>query len=406
MAAYTYKIKDRNGQIITGAMEADSEASVINNLQKKGCFPISVTEQKKKGGRLSNEVSIQIFQRIRIKDIAVFTMQLSNLINSGMPLVKALSVLVRQTENKKLKAVTESLRNDVQGGSSFSDAIAKYPLIFSRLYVSMIKAGELGGILEIVLASLSEFLEEDQALKSKIKAALVYPAVMSLVGVATVLFLMAFVIPRFVMMFQDIGRTLPLPTQILIFGSRFLRTYWWIYLPMSFLLVFVFRRYIRKDEGKAALDRIKLKMPVFGKIIRKVAIARFARTLGTLIQNGVSILNALKMTREIVANRMFAEEINKIHTELKDGGNLTQLLTKCKEFPPIVADMVAIGEETGKIDDSLLKVAGSYEREIENELKGLTSLLEPAVILFMGIIVGFIVLAMLLPVFEITSVIQ
>ena len=408
MAAYTYKIKDRSGQIITGAMEADSETSVIINLQKKGYFPISVTAQKKKAGfGLSKKVSLRMFQRIRIKDIAIFTRQLSNLINSGMPLLKALNVLIRQTENKKLKAVIETFKNDVQGGSAFSDAMAKYPLVFPKLYVSMVRAGELGGILELVLARLSEFVEEEQALKNKIKSALVYPAVMVLVGAVTIFFLLTFVIPRFVMMFRNIGQTLPLPTQILISGSHFLRTYWWLYLPILLLSVFIFRQYIRREEGKMAFDRIKLKMPVFGKVIRKIIIARFARTLGTLIKNGVPILNALKMTQEIVANRIFAEEIRKIHAELKEGGNLTQLLAaRCKEFPPIIADMVAIGEETGKLDDSLLNIADSYEQEVENELKGLTSLLEPAVILVMGVIVGFIVLAMLLPVFEITAVIQ
>ena len=411
MAEYSYKVKDKRGRIKTGIIKADSKTSVVAKLQRDGYYPISIIEKeshKAKTGAaiLSRRISLQTFERIRNKDIVVFTRQLSNLINSRMPIVKALDVLIKQTENKRLNTVIQALKEEVQDGAAFSEALAKHPKIFSNLYTGMVRAGESGGVLDIVLTELAEFSEEEEALRNRVKSALAYPAVMVLVGGATVIFLLSFVIPRFVMMFSNINQTLPLPTRMLIFGSHSLRVYWWIYLLIVFLALLAFRQYTKREEGRIAFDRAKLDIPVFGKVFRKILIARFNRTLGTLIKSGVPILKAIKITQGVIVNRIFSVELNKIYDGLKEGKSLSQLLTQSKEFPPIIADMVAVGEKTGNLGDSLFKIATSYEEEVENELKALTSLLEPVIILIMGVIVGFIVLSMLLPVFELTAVMR
>ena len=411
MAKYSYKAKDKKGKIKTGVIKADSKTSVVAKLQKDGYYPVSIIKKeshKTKTGAavLSRKISSQVFERIRNKDVVVFTRQLSNLINSRMSIVKALDVLIKQTENKKLNTVIQTLKQDVQDGAAFSETLTKHPKIFSNLYAGMVKAGELGGVLDIVLTKLAEFNEEEEVLKNRIKSALAYPAVMVLVGGATVIFLLSFVIPRFVVMFSNIGQTLPLPTRMLIFGSHSLRAYWWIYLLIISLTIFAFRQYTKREEGRIAIDRVKLDIPIFGKVFRKILIARFNRTLGTLVKSGVPILKAVKTTQGVIVNRIFSIELNKIYDGLKDGKSLSQLLTQSKEFPPIVADMVAVGEKTGNLGESLFKIATSYEEEVENELKALTSLLEPVIILIMGVIVGFIVLSMLLPVFELTAVMR
>lgn len=408
MTTFAYRARTKSGRIVADTMESDTKASIISKLQQMDYFPIEVVEKSGKdtGFSIKKEISLQRSRRVRAKDITLFTRQLSNLINAGMPLLKALTVLARQTENGKLAEMIKDLKNEVQDGKALSDALAKHPQAFSKLYLGMIKAGEAGGVIEVILNRLADFSEQQQALKDKVKSALAYPVITSLVGVGTIIFLLTFVIPRFVTMFQDIGKTLPLPTRILIATSNILKGYWWFYLPVILLAGFIIRQYAKKDEGKMVLDRIKLNLPLLGKMLRKVAIANFTRTLGTLIKNGVPILTGLNMAKDTIGNRVIAQELVRIHNNVKDGDSLARPLARSKEFPPIVADMVAIGEETGKIEDTLVNVADFYDAEIENTVKTLTSLLEPIIILIMGVVVGFIVLAMLLPVFQISAVLK
>ncbi len=408
MATFTYRARTKSGRIVSDIIESDNRTSVISKIQQMDYFPIEVVEKGERatGFSIKKKISLSRSRRIKSKDIVLFTRQLSNLINAGMPLLKALTVLARQTENGNLAGVIRSLKSDVQDGKAFSDALAKHPQLFPKLYLGMIKAGEAGGVIEVILNRLADFSEKQQALKDRVKSALAYPVVMLLVGAGTIVFLMAFVIPRFVTMFQDIGQTLPLPTRMLITASDILKGYWWFYLPVLLLAVFIVRQYAKKDEGKMFFDRVKLKLPLLGKMLRKVAIANFTRTLGTLIENGVPILTGLTMTKDTIGNEVIARELVTIHANVKDGDSLARPLARSKEFPPIIADMVAIGEETGKIEDTLVRVADFYDAEIENTIKTLTSLLEPIVILIMGVVVGFIVLAMLLPVFQISSALR
>ncbi|MCK5306433.1 MAG: type II secretion system F family protein [Candidatus Omnitrophica bacterium] len=406
MGLFIYKAKNKSGRFISGIIEGGSTDSVVAALQARGYFVVSVDVREKSSSSSLKESSRLIFRRIRAKDLAVFMRQLSNLTEADIPLARCLSVLIKQTESKRLKEVVKCLKSGVADGKALSEAMSGHPLVFSNLYVNMIKAGELSGTLEAVLARLADFAEKEEALKEKLKTVFIYPAAMAAVAMAVVVFLLLFVMPRFVLMFEDIGQALPLPTRVLLAGSNFLKDYWWFYLPVFFAVVLIFRQITAKEKGKEIFERLKLKIPYWGKVSRKMAVAGFLRTLSTLIKNGVPILNALSMTKETTGSRVFSIETARVYDEVKKGKSLAGALSANKEFPSMVSDLVAVGEETGRLEDSLMRVAVFYEQEVENALNRLTSLLEPAVILIMGAVVGFVVLAMLLPVFELTAVIN
>ena len=406
MKMFTYKAKNRAGRLISGIVEGDSTNSVAAALQARGYFVVSVSARGKAASLPLKENSRQVFGRVGAKEIAVFMRQLSNLTEADIPLARCLAVLIKQTENKRLKEIVRRLKSDVADGKALSEAMSGHPLAFSNLYVNMIKAGELSGTLEVVLARLADFAEKEEELKEKLKTAFIYPAAMVVVAMAVVVFLLLFVMPRFVLMFEDIGQALPLPTRLLLAGSNFLRDYWWFYLPVFFAVVLIFRQITAKEKGREFFERLKLKMPYWGKVSRKMAAAGFLRTLSTLLTNGVPVLKALDMTKETTTSRVFSIETARLHDEVKKGKSLAGALSVNKEFPSLVCDLVAVGEETGRLEDALMRVAVFYEQEVEAALKRLTSLLEPAVILVMGAVVGFVVLAMLLPVFEITAVIN
>jgi type IV pilus assembly protein PilC len=400
MGIFTYRAKDSGGQLITGTLEAESLTQVTGRLQSMGYFPLQVVSEadKRKG---AVEAAKTFTHKVRVSDLATFNRQLADLIGSGIPLVKALGVIQNQTSNEALAAIIGQINQDVSGGDSLAQAMAKHPRVFSKLYTAMVRSGEAGGMLDQVLQRLADFAESDAETRSKIKSALAYPVVMILAGIGAVIILMTVVMPKILKIYTDMNQTLPLPTQILISSNEFLRSYWYFIAGGLVALGILLWRALQTREGKRFIDNSMLRLPVLGEMILKKEVANFARTLGSLLHNGVSILPALEIVIEVLGNQVVVDEVAKIPQNVTQGEGVAAPLKKSKVFPPVVVNMMAIGEETGRLDDVLIKIARSYETEVDRAVKTATSLIEPLIILAMGIVVGFIVIAMLLPIFSI-----
>lgn len=400
MAVFSYKAKDPKGQVIAGTIEAESPTAVISRLQAMGYFPVAVENESEKK-RSATAVAKKFARKVRINDLATFNRQLADLLSSGIPLVRALSIIQNQTANETLVEIIAQIAQDVAGGDSLAGAMAKHPKVFSKLYVAMVRSGEAGGMLDVVLGRLADFAETEAEVRAKIKAALAYPVVMVFAGIGAVTILMTVVMPKILRIYGELNQTLPWPTQALIAVSDGLRTYWPFVLGGIGALAVAGWRVMQSPEGKRVVDRLLVRLPLLGPMIVKREIANFARTLGSLLHNGVSILPALEIVREVLTNTVVADEVAKIPEHVTQGEGVAGPLKKSKVFPPVVVNMIAIGEETGRLDEVLMKVARSYEMEVERAVKTLTSLIEPLIILGMGIVVGFIVIAMLLPIFSI-----
>ncbi len=404
MATFAYKALDKAGTEVAGTLDADNERLALGRLKDMGYLPLEIRAEKvAKGGILDTFLGIFTRKRVKGKDIVTFTRQLSTLIDAGLPLLRSLNVLGEQTESPNLNVQIKDIASSVQGGSTFSDALAKHPRTFSKLYINMIKAGEAGGVLEVVLARLAEFSEKEQALKSKVKGAMVYPALVVMVGVGVVLFLTIAIIPTFVGMFVEIGATLPLPTMIMMKLSDFLRGFWWVNLLVVLALITSYKMWVKKEQGRYQTDKIKLKLPILGDLAKKGAISRFTRTLGTLITSGVPILQALLIVKDTAGNEVIARAMVSVHNSIREGESIAAPLGKSSVFPPMVVHMIAVGEETGALDTMLIKVSDIYDREVDTAVNALTSVLEPVLILGMGLVVGFIVIAMYLPIFQMSA---
>lgn len=401
MPIFVYKAKKGPTQIIEGNIEADSENVALAKLSQLGYYPISI--QKETEYRAASGGAL-FFKRVKLHDLSVFTRQLSDLLDAGLTLHNALEIIYRQTENKFLQTVIGEIRDQVRDGRPFSETLKRYPDVFSDLYVSMAKSGETGGMLEDILARLAGFSEAQEMLQTKVKSAMAYPAVMASVGFVTIVVLITFVIPKIVTMFEDLGQALPLPTAILVGISDIFVHYWYILIGILAFFFFLIARIGKTEEGKLAIDQLKLKFPVTGELIKKAEISRFARTLGTLLQNGVPILESLEVVANTMQNAVLKKEIKDTYLGVRDGKSLSKGLLAQKHFPPFATNMIAVAEEGGQLEKSLFKVADSYERETDNVIKIMTSLLEPILILTMGIIVGFIVISMLLPIFQINII--
>ncbi|MCK4462840.1 MAG: type II secretion system F family protein [Candidatus Omnitrophica bacterium] len=400
MPKFIYKAKKNPAEIIEGTIVADNKTSAIQKISGMGYYLLSIDEYIK--SKNAFERGIGFFQKkINLNDITNFTRQLSDLLESGLTIVKALDILHNQTQNKRLKGVIFDIRDFCVDGNPLSGALARHPAIFSNLFVSMIRSGETGGALENILRRLSDFNEKQLDIQTKVRSALAYPILMSVIGIITIVVLLTFVIPKMVSMFGDLGQNLPLPTLILIGISDAIKNYWWLILSVIFVVAFIFMRLYGSREGKLAIDKFKLNMPLFGDLIKKIEIARFTRTLGTLLQNGVPILESLHVVSATVNNAVIKRQINKASTHVRGGANLAHGLSKGPIIPPLVINMIAVGEESGQVEKSLFKIAQSYERETDAAIKTMMSLLEPILILVLGVIVGFIVISMLLPIFEI-----
>ncbi len=407
MPQFTYKAKKGPKEVVEGVLEAENRHAAITRLATMDLYPLRVEEQSQdQQGTKSFSLAMGMPQKIGANDIAIFERQLSDLLESGLPLLRSLEVLREQAEQKKMSFILSGLIEEVKSGTPLSQAMRKYPKVFPAMTTSMVRAGEIGGILDAVLARMADFAEKEQETKAKIRAAMAYPVFLCLMGIVTVVVLMLFVIPKMMPVFEDMGQALPLPTRILLGISNICRGYWWVILGILVLGVTVFRRRLKTPEGRQAFDETLLKAPLIGPLIKKAEIARFSRTLAALIANGVPLLAALKISTESAGNVVLEIELKKIAEEISRGQQLGESMKKSPLFPPLVVNMIHAGEQGGLLERALEKVADSYEKEVDRAVKFMTSLLEPAMILLMGSIVGFIVMAMLLPIFSINLAAQ
>lgn len=407
MPEFMYEALDKGGKQVKGLIEAANEDVIIEKLRGMGYYPTKVTPHKKAagGGDISALPGVRIlFHRIKTKHIMTFTRQLATLIGAGLPIIRSLSILLEQVESAIFREKIHDIIASIEGGSSLSEGIARHPKVFDNLYVNMVRAGEIGGVLETVLEKIAEFLEKSQALKGKIKSAMMYPLVVSLLAIGIVSFILITIIPKFEDIFKQLGAELPWLTQMLINASNILiyRTPW-VILALG-LVYMVYKKINDTKEGKLFFDKLKLKIIVFGPLLRKISICRFAGTLATLIKSGVPILQALDIVRDTSGNEVIARAMDTVYNSVKEGDTIHEPLSKCPVFPPLVVHMVAVGEETGAIDLMLIKVAEAYEREVDDTVNALTSILEPVLIVFLGGIVGVIVVALYLPLFSIPKI--
>ena len=425
MPRFNYVALDARGREASGLLEAVSSNAAISQLRQAGYFPTSVIEEAiissdgKEGRRRTATAGVTkpaakkgivLFQRRKIKSkvLMVFTRQLATLIDSGLPLLRSLNVLANQERDKVMKKTIDKLADSVQSGSTFSDALALHPKIFNDLYVNMVKAGEVGGVLELVLTRLSEFQEKAAKIKNKIISAMVYPIIVMTMAMGILCFLLVFIVPRFEVIFHDLLGDKPLPpvTRFVLGASGFMKDHGLILLGAVVAIVVIYNFIGRTRKGRLAIDTFKLRMPLFGNLNRKTAISRFARTLGTLVTSGVPILQALNITRDTAGNAAIARAIARVHDSVKEGESIVQPLEASKVFPPMVVSMVDVGEETGKLPEMLLKVAEVYDDEVDNAVAALTSMLEPIMIVFLAVIVGTIVLALFTPLISIITGLQ
>ena len=404
-ATYTYKVRDKAGKIQTGEVEGQSSAAVVKALRAKGMTPIKIDEKSSAG--LQMEIRIPgLTDRIKVKELAIFSRQFATMVNSGLSLIRALSILVDQTENRALAEIIMKVRTDVEQGIGLSAAMEKHPKVFTKLYVSMVKAGEIGGVLDETLERLADIVEAQVALRSKVKSAMAYPAVVGGLVLVITAAMIIFVVPMFEGLYSEVGdgsAKLPAPTRVLIGMSKALTGFWFIVLPAPIVAMFAFRRWIATEDGRLRWDTIKLKLPVFGKLAHKTAISRFSQTLGVLGRSGVPILQALDIVADTSGNAVLARAIMDVKASVREGESIAEPLTRHKVFPPMVVQMMAVGEETGALDTMLNKVSDFYQREVNDTVDALTSLLEPLLIIVMGVTVGGILIALYLPIFNLAS---
>ena len=400
MPVFVYKAADRRGQTVDGVMEAPDARAVVERLHREAYYPIRVAPH----GDRTNWLSFGGSSRIRQKDLLALTQQLATLFEAGLPLDRALSILQELADGPRVKAIVTDLLHSVRGGSSFSEALAKHhPRPFSRLYINMVRAGEKGGVLEVSLRRLAEFLEARAAFNEAVVSALAYPLVITTVGAGAIVFLLTFVIPRFASIFQDLGQTIPLPTQILLSVSAAVQTYWWVGAILALVGVLAWRMWTANAEGRLAWDQMLLRLPLMGALTMKVETARFARTLGTMLRSGVPVLGAMGVVGDMMSNQAVGAAVSRLAEGVKRGGTIAAGMQQHGAFPALAIHMVRVGEETGRLEEMLLKVADTFETDVRTELKRVLGLLEPAIILGMGVLVAFIVVAMLLAIFSINE---
>jgi type IV pilus assembly protein PilC len=401
MAQYEYTAKNAtSGQILKGTMDVPSRDEVIAFIRKNRMILVSVREAPK-------SLNFKLpGAGVKTRDVVIFTRQFATMINAGLPLVQSLSILAQQTENKTLKDITKAVVYDVEAGNTLADALAKHPKAFTGLYVNMVAAGEAGGILDTILLRLATFLEKNDALVRKVKGALVYPAVIISVAVIAVAVLLVFVIPTFSSMFASVNMELPLPTRVVISMSDILTRFWWAIILGAILLVVGARSYYSTPNGRKNVDGMLLKAPVLGDLLRKSAVSRFTRTLGTLISSGVSILDGLEITAKTAGNRVVHDAVMQSRQSIAGGETIAGPLQASGVFPPMVISMISVGEQTGGLDEMLTKIADFYDAEVDVAVSALLSLMEPVMIVVLGVIVGGMVVAMYLPIFDMVNAIQ
>ncbi|GBE11846.1 type II secretion system protein F [bacterium BMS3Bbin14] len=408
MPVYEYTALDSSGKKLKGIIDADSLAAARQKIRHTGNYPVDIQEtvpvsRTEKGREFA---SLHLTQPVRQQEINVITRQLATLLGAGIPLVPALNGLIEQTTNQSLKKIIAQIKDAVNEGNSLTAALSEHPRLFSKIYINMVRAGEASGSLEVVLEQLAEFGENQQAMKSKISTALMYPIFMALVGTVVLFILITFVVPTITKVFADTRQVLPLPTIILINLSSFLQAYWWLVLALLLGIAFLVRYIIRQPRGRRTWDRLKLSLPLLGDLNMKIAAARLGRTLGSLLRSGVPLITSLGIVKNIFNNILLAEVIDEAMEHLEKGGSLSETLRESKWFPPMLVQMLAVGEQSGAMEKMLNKVADNYEREVETKIMAMTTMIEPVMILVMGLIVSFIVISILLPIFEMNQLIK
>ncbi len=402
---FAYKVRDKSGKLVEGQLEAENAQLVVSKLRSMGYVPIEIEQQG--GNSLGRDLKIPFLSdRIKLKDVSVFSRQFATMINSGLSMLRSLYILAEQTESKPLAEVAGQVRLDVERGASLSAALAKHPKAFNRLYVAMVRAGEAGGVLDSVLQRLATTIEKQVELRRKVKSAMTYPAVVSILVLLLVTAMLLFVIPMFQGIYGQLGGELPVPTQILITVSGIVRNWWFIVFGAEIAAVWFFRRWIASEDGRKRWDAIKLKMPVFGQLARKTALARFGRTLSALVRSGVPILESLDIVCETAGNSVVSEAVRDTQQQVKRGEPLSRRLEEHPVFPPMVVQMMAVGEETGALDEMLDKIADFYDQEVEATVNALTSLIEPILIVIMGVVIGGMIIALYLPMFDVINLIK
>ncbi len=407
MPVYSYAGLSPEGKNVSGVIDAETARAARAKLRRSGVFPTEVNESKaeEKAARSSRSLG-RMFERVGPQELAIMTRQLSTLVSAGLPLVECLSALIDQVETESLKRMMTEIRQDVNEGSSLADAMAKHPKVFSDLFVNMVRAGEASGALDVVLLRLADYTESSADLRSKLRSALAYPAIMVLLGGAILLFLLSYVVPTITRIFTESKQVLPLPTRMLMAVSGALATWWPVVVGLFVLIGVGLRYYVQTPAGRHRYDRYVLRMPVFGKLQKKIAVARFSRTLSTLLQSGIGLLPSLDIVKNIVDNRVLFDATEDARDAIREGQSIAPPLKKSGIFPPLMIHMIAVGERSGQLEEMLSKTAETYEGEVDNTIATLTALLQPVIVIFMGGIVLFIVLSILLPIFQMSQLVH
>ena len=400
MPVYKWEGKTLKGVVRKGEMEAPDEAAIRIHLRQQNVIPTKVVSKGKE-----IHIAFSFLQKVKRRSIAIFTRQLATMIDAGLPLVQSLEILASQQDSRAFKNIIREIREDVEKGSTFAGALRKHPATFDELYTNLVVAGEEGGILDNILTRLANYIEKSEALKKKVKSALVYPSVIVGVAIAVVMILMIFVIPVFETMFKSAGQTLPLPTLIVLTISKIIKKYVFIFVPGMILLLYLLRKYHQTENGKRLIDRLLLKLPVLGPLFQKIAVARFSRTLGTLVSSGVPILDGLSIVSRTAGNKTIEIAILNARASIREGETIAEPLGRSGQFPPMVIQMISVGESTGALDSMLSKIADFYEEEVDIAVGNLTSLLEPFLMIFLGVVIGGVVISMYLPIFQMANAI-
>jgi len=406
MPVYEYRALDKKGKNLKGIIDAESESQAKSKLRSSGKYPVSIKVSRSRSGLPGKKSgAIGLFEHVRSEEINVMTRQLATLLGAGIPLIPALTSLVDQTGNSTLKKVIAQIRESVNEGNTLTQALGEHPKLFPSVYVNMVRAGEASGSLDVVLEKLADFGEKQEILKGRLRAALIYPVFMAFIGTGILFILITYIVPNITQVFNDMNRVLPLPTLFLIGLSEFLKSYWWGLLIAGCLALFGLRSFVRKPYGRKIWDLVKLKSPVVGNVIQKVILARFASTLGSLLGSGVGLMTSMKIVRTLVDNVHVSEVIDEAMVQIQKGQNMADSLSSSVWFPPMFVQMIAVGEQSGSLEGMLAKIATAYEREVETSIVGMTSLIEPIMIVAMGAAVGFVVLSILLPIFEMNQMV-
>lgn len=403
MPLYSYKAAGGSGKVLSSVIEAEDETAAAALLQESGLLPIRIWPASQKISKASGFFSTDIksfFQKVSLKDVMFFTQDLTALIEAGLPLDRSLKILFEATENPKFKEIVKEILKAIEGGIDLSEAMGKHPKVFSNFYVNMVRAGEVGGVLNKVLERLGVFLETSQELKDFVKSAMIYPLFLLGVGGLSIIVLMTYVIPNFSVIFADMGDAIPWSTKMLLNMSAAFRSYWWVMILIVGIVAFSISRSLKSKKGRVRFDALKLKLPLIGDLIKKIEVGRITRTLGTLIESGVPILDAIALVKDIVDNKTIAGSMTQIYEKVKEGERLSQPLADMDIFPSLAIHMIKVGEETGNLSGMLLKVANNYDKVVKNLVKKVVSLMEPVMILLMGVVIGSIVVSMLMAIFS------